>query len=740
MRPLVSVNICAFNSARHIVDTLHSVFNQTFQDFEVVVVDDGSTDGTPELIERHFSDPRIAIVRQHHGTLRMARPVALAHSTGRFIAFLDSDDLWMPDKLTRQVATISRMPAAGLVFCECELIDGSSVPIGLFSDRFGGPPAQLRGTSGYAELLRRGNLIGSPTPLARAEALRAVGGFNHAYQYVNDFDMWLRLARRFGLIYSEEVLARYRIHGAQFTQRHPDITLAELSALLRPIYLSASYPDEVRRAVGDNLFGQHRLAWRDLRKQRRMAPAVCAALGVCGYRDRVSDFCRHRLWQSPVGPLMEAAIRFYRRCVGEVRHAAALLRAPSDAPCDSTHVWVDGTPLAATRAGYFTFLSELIRTVARYDKCVVHVTSNRAGRAALCARLGSDAARLRFHPAGWRCMHWTELYTRLGGCGGSVSSRSRLSLAARLIRFLWRRLPAPGSAGPVENTIEVIAWRGRFRWRTSRRIAIVHDMTTRIHPELHTAANVAEFDEFLGYVQRHAHVIATPSAHSRDDIINRIAVYPDSVVTIPTPVHPLFARPNFSRGFVAYHSIEGAYVLCVGTVEPRKNLRRLVKAFELLRHEPLAQRLKLVIAGPPGWDPTFDEFLHASDVAQRVRMTGFVPLEHLPSLYHFAEAVICPSLYEGFGIPVLEAMCCSASVLASRTSALPEVLGPDGITFDPYDTEEIARALLTVLALSPQEAAEYRRARRLRAEAHLARFERESALPGIAVAPVVVAT
>jgi glycosyltransferase involved in cell wall biosynthesis len=738
--PLVSVNICAFNSARYIVETLHTVFGQTFQDFEVVVVDDGSTDGTPELIERHFPDPRVTIVRQQHGTLRRARPVALAHSTGAFVAFLDSDDLWAPEKLARQVATAARMPDAGLIFCECELIDGSGLPIGFFSDRFGRPSVQLRGTSGYSELLRRGNLIGSPTPLARADALRAVGGFNHAYQYVNDFDMWLRLARRFGLFYIDEVLAKYRIHDTQFTQRHPDTTLGELSALLRPVYLSASYPDDVRRAVGDNLFGQHRLAWRDLRKQRRTAPAVRAALGVCGYPDRVLDFCRHRLSQTVLGPLVEGAIGFYRRCVDELRHIAALLRAPSGATDSSTHVWIDGTPLAATQAGYFTFLSELIREVARTDKQVVHVTTNEAGRAALCARLGSDASRLQFHAAGWRCMHWTDVYNRLPGCGAGVSDRSRLGVTARLVRCLWRRLAAPRWTGPMENIVEVVAWRGRFRWRTSRRVALVHDMTTRIHPELHTAANVAEFDEFLGYVQRHAHVIATPSAHSRDDIINRIAVYPDSVVTIPTPVHPLFARPNFSRGFVAYHGIDGPYALCVGTVEPRKNLRRLVKAFELLRHDPAATALELVIAGPPGWDSGFQEFLRASDMAPRVRMTGYVPLEHLPSLYHFAEAVVYPSLYEGFGIPVLEAMCCSAAVIASRASALPEVLGPGGIMFDPCDTEDIARALLTVLDLSPEAVADYRRACRQRAEAHLARVEHERPLPGVAAAPLAVAT
>src|SRR5439155_1739881 len=165
------------------------------------------------------------------------------------------------------------------------------------------------------------------------------------------------------------------------------------------------------------------------------------------------------------------------------------------------------------------------------------------------------------------------------------------------------------------------------------------------------------------------------------------------------------------------------YVLSVGTIEPRKNLRRLVKAFELLKDEDSAKDLSLVLVGPSGWDSGFRDFLIASDVVSRVRTMGFVPTEHLPSLYHFAAAVIYPSLYEGFGIPVLEAMCSSAIVLASRSSSLPEVLGHDGILFDPFRTEDIAVALLRALTLSAAEAAAYRRRCRQRAEAHLERLE-----------------
>jgi glycosyltransferase involved in cell wall biosynthesis len=391
---------------------------------------------------------------------------------------------------------------------------------------------------------------------------------------------------------------------------------------------------------------------------------------------------------------------------------------------------------------------------------------------------------VRFHRAGWRAVHWSDVHQLLFGwhtqllwamwnlaaiaiglattfrplvaLGVMTAALQTITLAdellarfaeargrerkrqtVRAVRFLWRWAPVPHGR-TSEGTVEVLVWRGRFRWRSSRRIAIVQDMTTRIHPELHTAPNVVEFDEFLAYVQRHAHVIATPSAHSKADIIDRIAVCPDSVQTFPMPVHPQYSRPTFSRGIARYHCVPERYVLCVGAIEPRKNLRRLVKAFELAKHDPASVELALAIAGPAGWDPGFIEFLAGTDVARDVHVLGFVPLEHLPSLYHFASAVVCASVYEGFGLPVLEAMCCSGIVVASRSSSLPEVLGEEGMLFDPYSTEGIAGALLRATTLSAAEESNYRRYCRRRAESHLERIAREGPLPRLRQARITV--
>lgn len=655
------------NGGRYIAAALESVFAQTYQHFEIILVDDGSTDGSAEEVQRHFRDERLMVIRQRQQTLRVARPVAAGHARGDLIAFLDHDDVWAPDKLERQVA-LARESGAALLFSDCLVVDAEGRTIGRLSEQFDLASIDLK--RGHRELLRRGNFIAYSTAMVRAEAMRAVGGFDRRYQYVSDYDLWLRLARRHALACTLEPLAGYRIHPSQFTQTNADITLAEHEALLHPVTKTASYPRHVRVAVGDRVLGQHRLAFRHLGRQRRYGAALLAALGMLRYPTRLRDSLRHRLVPRPLASAasaMQSLAHGVHRRVRRLRSGKA------------AQIWFDGTALGAAHNGYFNLAAELIRSlVSRGD---LHVTTDEKGRAALEQGIGDAVSRIRFH---------------------GVEERRR-----------------PRGRAPSNRTFEVLFWRGTFRWRDSQRIAIVQDLTTKVHPEWHTSANVREFDDYLHYVERHAHAIATISEHSRRDIIDQVQVDPESVSIFPMPIHPQYRNPSFDRA-AAYPE---PYVLCVGTIEPRKNLRRLVAAFEQATRDHV-----LVLAGPEGWDP---EFLHEHRSA-RVRYLGFVELQRLPSLYHYASAVIYPSLYEGFGLPLFEAMCSSAIVLASSAASMPEVVGAAALTFDPYQTDEIAAALRRVLGMTPEAADAYRLQCRRRAEELLRRLDEAAPLPGIA--------
>jgi len=774
-RPAVTVAICLFNSSRFIDETLDSVFAQTFTDFEVVLVDDGSTDGCADAVARRFPDTRI--LRQPHQGLSHARRATIAAAKADYVAFLDHDDIWLPHKLELQMAAARSDRDVALLCSDCLYVDERGEPLRTTSEHYELAGVDLGGRRGYAELLRRGCFVWQSTVVARTDALRAVDAFNPAYPYIADYETWLRLARRYPMHYTPEVLAKWRVHPTQFTHRCPDVTLADHRELLGTLCRTASIPASIRVAIGDRLLGQHRDSFRILLRQRRYRAAARAAIGMVSYPDRLLEYIQARLAQTPLNGVMRLVRYTIHVPIRARRH---IRRRPR--PSTTTHVWIDGSALGLTQTGYFSLVTGLIRTLVDRERCVVHVAATAAGRAAL--KRSVHDRRVKLHRLGWRAFRWTDIYHLVAGAPAQLltlvawtstiaagalmgiraaiaagilaaigqaawllddliaSARERLGqtprrLSARVIRKLCLVLARPRGAPPFTNTVEVIVWRERFRWSGSRRIAVVQDLTTKLHPELHTPGNVAEFDEFIDYAQRHAEAIATISEHSRRDIVERLDVFPDSVSLMPMPLHPAYVSPSFSETFVAMHGVTRPYVLHVGCIEPRKNLRRLVRAFEMLNGEPAASDHVLVLAGPQGWDEGFARFLAESDAAARVQTIGFVPLEHLPSLYHFASAVVCPSVYEGFGLPVLEAMGSSAVVIASSTSSLPEDLG-DGITFDPHRTEAIAAALLEALSMAADERARYRRRCRLRAEQLMERAARMPALPGLS-APRTVA-
>src|ERR1043165_1008193 len=175
LKDFVSVAICMHNGGRYIAAALESVFAQSYPHFEVVLVDDGSTDGAADEVQRRFRGERLTIVRQPQQTLRVARPVAVAHARGDLIAFLDHDDVWAPDKLARQVE-LARESGAALLFSDCLAIDAEGRTIGRLSDQFDLASIDLR--HGHRELLRRGNFVAYSTAMVRADAIRAAGGFD----------------------------------------------------------------------------------------------------------------------------------------------------------------------------------------------------------------------------------------------------------------------------------------------------------------------------------------------------------------------------------------------------------------------------------------------------------------------------------------------------------------------------------------------------------------------------------
>lgn len=235
--------------------------------------------------------------------------------------------------------------------------------------------------------------------------------------------------------------------------------------------------------------------------------------------------------------------------------------------------------------------------------------------------------------------------------------------------------------------------------RKSLLTATVHDLTCWKMPELHTAANVAADERFAERILKKAQGLIAVSDATREDAIELLGIDEDRIETIHSGVSDAFFNVPVEDVLALREDLglEKPYVLFVGTVEPRKNLDRLLDAWLGLGAE-MRQEFELVIAGPVGWAPETERRLSAG--AAGVRRMGYVAEEALPALTAGALVFAYPSLYEGFGFPVAQAMAAGVPVLTANVSSLPEVTGGDAELVDPLSVGEIRAGLERLLTSS----------------------------------------
>ena len=198
--------------------------------------------------------------------------------------------------------------------------------------------------------------------------------------------------------------------------------------------------------------------------------------------------------------------------------------------------------------------------------------------------------------------------------------------------------------------------------------------------------------------------IITISNSSKNDIINAYKVSAGKVEVIPLGIKDVNASDMNKSEFIEKYNLKNPYVLFVGTLQPRKNIAKLVEAFAKLEsriknQESRTKGLDLVIVGRKGWD--YEKILSAPDkfgISERVKFLENVTNEDLPLFYKNAEVFVLPSLYEGFGLPILEAMQNECPVVTSNVSSLPEAGGDAALYFDPNDTDDIAEKIEKVIS------------------------------------------
>jgi glycosyltransferase involved in cell wall biosynthesis len=274
-------------------------------------------------------------------------------------------------------------------------------------------------------------------------------------------------------------------------------------------------------------------------------------------------------------------------------------------------------------------------------------------------------------------------------------------LSERNLARLWYRLNLP---------IPVETWTGPLDLfhaadfalpptrRGAKTIVTVHDLAFERHPDETMPGMLAHLRRVVPRsVQRADHIIAVSEA-TRRDVIELYAAPADKVTVIPHGVasrfHPHSSAQEIAATRAKFKLPDAPLILTVGTLQPRKNHLRLIQAFAQMPHTDAT----LVIAGGPGWSyDAVTREVERLNLRDRVIFTGHLGDDDLIALYHASTIFAYPALYEGFGLPVLEAMACGVPVLAANTSSLPEVTASAALLVDPLDVDAIATALSQLL-------------------------------------------
>lgn len=242
-----------------------------------------------------------------------------------------------------------------------------------------------------------------------------------------------------------------------------------------------------------------------------------------------------------------------------------------------------------------------------------------------------------------------------------------------------------------------------LRPKKIKTVVTIHDLGVEFLKEYHQFPHKLYLNKSTVYASKHADGIIAVSQSTKNDLISKLGTDPNKIQVIYEGFDHSHYYPRENKEILKIKdklNINGDYLLFVGTIQPRKNLQRLIEAFDMAtkKYKKELGDLKLIIAGKKGW--LYEDILDAPaklDISDRVKFVGHVLDQDLPALYSGAKAFMFPSLYEGFGLPVLEAFATEIPVLTSNTSSLPEVAGEGAILVDPNSTEEIAEGIYQIV-------------------------------------------
>jgi glycosyltransferase involved in cell wall biosynthesis len=332
-------------------------------------------------------------------------------------------------------------------------------------------------------------------------------------------------------------------------------------------------------------------------------------------------------------------------------------------------IYIDVSAAVHGRAGLGRYAESLARSLVAQDAGRLALFFNQAGGARPLPGLeGIPARKVRAGYKPWRMAVWLGQLASLG---------------------FDRLLPDAGLYHATEHLLMPL--------RHVPTVLTVHDLIYRLFPAHHKRLNYWYLNAAMPLFCRRASAILAVSQATKNDLVRLYGLDPGKISVVYEAAAAHFAPAPAERiaQVRSRYQLPDDYMLCVGTIEPRKNLVRLLEASHRLRQA--GEDVRLVVVGSKGWlYEGFFQRLEELGLAGAVALPGYVPDADLPAVYSGARLAVMPSLYEGFGLPVLEAMACGAPVVSSNASSLPEVGGDAARYFDPSDVAAMADQILSV--------------------------------------------
>lgn len=287
----------------------------------------------------------------------------------------------------------------------------------------------------------------------------------------------------------------------------------------------------------------------------------------------------------------------------------------------------------------------------------------------------------------------------LNGLEPSLLGATQVDRYFRHSRWLWMQTILPGSIRRRQPDLCHFTNALAPLWQAAPYVLTIHDASLFVYGRYHPRARHLTMRLTLPFVAKQAAAIITVSNHSRADLMRILDLPPEKIHVVYEAAADSYQPVEDDaqrRALRQKYALPEKFLLFVGTLEPRKNLRRLVRALHQVRGQGLDY--DLVLAGPMGWMmDSFTGEVEALDLEEHVHYLGYVPSADLPALYSLATVFVFPSLYEGFGLPPLEAMACGTPVLTSNRTSMVEVCGEAACLVDPKHEEAIAAGLCTLL-------------------------------------------